>query len=502
MDSRLAASGYSVKPGYRHREKPEFSADLPTAQNGITYQPDVYRFAGFLAKQFGCETVIALGCGSGEELSKLAAEFRLVGVDCGENTRHFQQLHSQASCLEHDFATQVLHIEDRDLVRRSIVVCTDVIERLPDPSPLLASIRDFLRDAPVALLTTPERDLVRGLNHMGPPDNPHHVRERSLPEFASLLRGAGLDLEFVGLTCSNHDDWSKRTTLAILRQAGTQDWVSAPPQFRVLAVMCAYNEEDIIESTLQHLTSQGIEVHLVDNWCTDGTVERARAFLGHGLTAITKFPAAGPSATYDWHALLTHVEEISFNSKADWIIHHDADEIRESPWPRVQLRDAIYRVDREGFNAIDHTCLVFHPTSGGFEDPAVISSYKYFEFGQRPGHFLQRKAWKRQNVRVRLADSGGHTVEFYGCRTYPYKFLLRHYPIRSQEHGISKILHDRQLRWNQFERQSKVWHIQYDHVDNNHNFLRDPTSLREFKPDSFCTEYLVERLSGIGAERH
>ncbi len=471
------------------------------ARDATLQQPDVYRFAGFLAKHFGCEAVVDLGCGPREKFSELLPECRLIHADYVRNMLHCEPPNGQASSREKDLAALALRIEDRHLVRHSVVVCANVIEHLLDPLPLLAALRDLLQDAPVAILTTPERDLVRVVDHMGPPDDRQRVREWSLPELASLLRGAGLNLEFIGLTASNDGEGAKDSILAILRKVGTEPWVSAPPAFRVLAVMCAYNEEDVIASTLQQLTSQGVEVHLVDNWSTDRTVERARAFLGRGLTRITRFPAAGPSATYDWHALLTHVEEISFEAEADWIIHHDADEIRESPWMGVRLRDALYRVDREGFNATDHTCIVFHPTGDRAEDAASLSTYRHFEFGKRPGHFVQIKAWKRQNAPVRLADSGGHAVEFPGRKTYPYKFLLRHYPIRSQEHGTSKILHDRHLRWNQLERKTRGWHFQYDHIDSRHSFLRDSSELIEFDPDSFRTKYLVERLSGIGAER-
>ena len=494
--SRLAASGYCIKPGYRFRDNPEEAA---AAQDATVQQPDVYRFAGFLATHFGCETVIDLVGGPSERFSQLVRECRLVRAEHVETIRRSEP-HSGEASSRPDLSAQVLTIADRDLVRHSVVVCANVIEHLADPVPLLATLRDLLQDAPVAILTTPERDRVRGLDDMGPPGDPQHVREWSAAEFARLLRGAGFNLEFIGVTAGNLGDGTKRSILAVLRRLGTEEWVSAPSGFRVLAVMCAYNEEDVIESALQYLTAQGIEVHLVDNWSTDRTVERAQAFLGRGLTRITKFPASGPSSTYDWHTLLSHVEEIGLTAEADWIIHHDADEIRESPWPGVRLREAIYRVDREGFNAIDHTCVVFHPTGDRAEDPASLFTYKHFEFGKRPGHFSQTKAWKRQPVRVHLADSGGHVVEFPGRRTYPYKFLLRHYPIRSQEHGTSKILHDRQLRWNQLERQ-RGWHVQYDHIDGNHNFLRDPSELIEFKPDSFPTEYLMERLSGIGAER-
>ncbi|MGC2109599.1 MAG: glycosyltransferase family 2 protein [Candidatus Korobacteraceae bacterium] len=498
---RLRQSGYCIKPGYLAREEPAYFDDILTATDSIVHQPDVYRFAGFLAKRFGCRNIIDLGCGAGNKLTELASDFRIVGVDFGENVRRFREAHPSAIAMEHNFAEQVLRIEDRELVRESLVVCSDIIEHLIDPVPLLATLQDLLDDARIAIVTTPERDLVRGIEDPGPPGNVHHIREWSLPELERLLRGAGLNVEFAGLTVNNNRDWAKRTSILVLRQKGNEEWLSAPPNFRVVAFMCVYNEEDIIEPVLRHVTSQGVEVHLVDNWSTDRTVERAAAFLGRGVSRITKYPADGPSASYDWHALLTHLEQLSHATDADWCIHYDADEIRESPWPQVRLRDALFRVDREGFNAVDHTCMIFHPTKNGIEDPAVIPSYRSFEFGKRPGHFLQIKAWKRQSQPVHLAESGGHEAEFAGRRVYPYKFLLRHYPVRSQEHGIRKILADRQPRWNSGERESRGWHIQYDHVAASHNFLMNAADLPSFNPKTFYRDYLVERLTGIGSER-
>jgi hypothetical protein len=62
-------------------------------------------------------------------------------------------------------------------------------------------------------------------------------------------------------------------------------------------------------------------------------------------------------------------------------------------------------------------------------------------------------------------------------------------------------MRERQLRWNQQERQTKGWHTQYDHIDSRFNFLRNASELIQFNPESFPTQYLMERLSGIGAER-
>ncbi len=84
-------------------------------------------------------------------------------------------------------------------------------------------------------------------------------------------------------------------------------------------------------------------------------------YLGRGLREISRFPKDGPTGTHDLHDRLLHVEALAERSGADWILVNDADEIREAPWPRLDLRTALYQVDRAGFNAIDYTVLDFRP---------------------------------------------------------------------------------------------------------------------------------------------
>jgi hypothetical protein len=84
---------------------------------------------------------------------------------------------------------------------------------------------------------------------------------------------------------------------------------------------------------------------------------------------------------------------------------------------------------------------------------------------------------------------------FGGRRVFPFKFLLKHYPIRSRAHGEQKVLQDRRTRWNAEER-SFGWHAQYDDLAAG-DFVRDPASLERFDAD-FYERRLVERLSGVG----
>lgn len=161
------------------------------------------------------------------------------------------------------------------------------------------------------------------------------------------------------------------------------------------------------------------------------------------------------------------------------------------------LRDGLFHVDKSGFNAVDHTLLNFWPVDNSFAElgnPEI--AFPYFTFGEFEAHFRQIKAWKPSSRKVDLVTSGGHTADFEGRRVYPFNFLTKHYPIRSQEHGERKIFRDRMPRWDKAEKDDG-WHIQYDHMTEGFDFLRRADELMGFD-DDFEVRYLLERLANIG----
>ena len=260
---------------------------------------------------------------------------------------------------------------------------------------------------------------------------------------------------------------------------------SGNSEFRVVALISAYNEEDIIVPCLRYLIKQGLEVYLIDNWSTDSTVELASEFLDKGLLAIEKFPQGGPPSHYLWKDILSRVEQITKEIDADWFLFQDVDEIITSPWPGLSLRHAILKVDREGFNSIDHTVAMFHPVDNDFTPGGDFQAYfKYFEFADRPGQFVRIKAWKNLGRRVSLTGSGGHEILFRGRRPYPFRFLQKHYPVRSQTHGEKKILRERKPRWLPQER-AIGWHTHYDQIHDGHSFVRQPGDLKLFNESGF-----------------
>jgi glycosyltransferase involved in cell wall biosynthesis len=287
---------------------------------------------------------------------------------------------------------------------------------------------------------------------------------------------------------------AKKGVVVVDRMVGsTPD--SAPRAFRVLAITTVFNEVDILESLVDSLRQDGVEVHLVDNWSTDGTYELATRLAQAGALTLERFPSVAPS-TFNHGDLLRKVEAIAGTVSADWVIHHDADERRRAPWSGTSLRDALHAVQRSGFNAIDHTVLTFRPIDDSWAPGADPERHlRHFELEARPDLLLQIKAW-RMGPAIDLATSGGHEVRFDGRRVFPYRFLLKHYPLRSQEQAERKVYRERQARWNPTER-AKGWHHHYDHVRAGQAFIWRREDLWEFVEGRTEREFLVPFIGGV-----
>ena len=251
--------------------------------------------------------------------------------------------------------------------------------------------------------------------------------------------------------------------------------------FTVMALIAAYNEADIIALVIGDLVEEGVSVYLLDHGSTDGTVQEAQRHLGHGLVRIESLPAPDDGGRVPaWEQVLRRKEELAASLDADWFIHHDADEFRESPWPDLRLREAIQRVDAQGYDAIDFELLNFRPTHDSFRAGTdVREAFPYYEPGEafdRP----QIRCWKKGPQRVDLVTFGGHKPLFPGRRVFPLRFLLRHYPIRSQAHGERKVFRERKTRF--AAERAQQWHIQYDRLREGDSFLRDPAALTRYDP--------------------
>ncbi len=194
---------------------------------------------------------------------------------------------------------------------------------------------------------------------------------------------------------------------------------------KVLAILAAYNEERFLAGSIEHLASQGVGVHVIDNGSTDRTLRIAERYLGGGVVAIETLPRDG---VYRWEAILRRKSEIAAGSEASWVMHVDADEIHLPPAGDRTLAEAFRRVEAEGFNAVDFQEFTFLPTAEepDHDHPRFRDTMRwYYPFCPFSPHLV--RAWKRQEAPVALADSGGHEAAFPGRRIAPVKFPMRHY---------------------------------------------------------------------------
>lgn len=483
---------YCLPVGYQQRTNHEDYLDVP---GEFIFQPYVYQLAIKLAERSDAIWIVDIGCGSGEKLAPLVGRFKVVGVDRAEGLEIARQRLPEATLFECDLDQGLPELPE-DMLRRSVVICSDVIEHMKHPERLMQSLAKISKITPFLLISTPDRDRARGWLDDGPPANPAHVMEWSATEFVRFMKTAGFtDVPFYGHTINTDFHCAKSTLLTI---CGTHaEYKQVDKEFRVAAIIHTFNEIDVLPEVVDHLNAQGIEVHVFDNWSEDGTWEMIGAMEASGkIKKAARFPDA-PVREYEWHRQLQMTEIYAQRIDADWVIHHDADEIRLSPWKPASLKNALNWVDALGYSAVDFTVLDFRFLVNRDTFPPYERSMTHFEFGTRPGHFTQIKAWKNSG-KVDLASSGGHQAQFKDRKVYPLKFLLKHYPLRTCNQATKKIFRDRLPRFGN-EKINFGWHTHYDALAGNgeiQGWTRG--QLIPYHPILFSSEYLVERVSGIG----
>ena len=466
-------------------------------------QPDIYPFAAYLGQQFECAHVIAIGKPRAKDLIQLYPQFGIIGVVPEADLVWYRDRYGFGTWLGTDMSRAGAILLPENILKRAVIVCRDV-EQFVSPANLLQDLKKWLDHAPVCILTTSDRTL-NGLSNVagnGSGASGSHSARWNLIELEQLLRAEGFNLEFIGLTANDDASYEKKTILAVITNntANRPFKLRAPADFRVMAFMAAYNEEDIIVQSIKKWTDQGVSVHILENWSTDATYDLAKQLEGQLPVSIERFPKAGPSPYFDWGAMLERIEKLCGEIEADWFVRRGADEVLVSPWPDLSYKDGLYLVDQAGFNCVDHTIVEFHPVDESFEAGMDHEAYfKHFDF-KHLSHAFQRKAWKNYGQPISTIPSAGHDVVFAGRRVYPFKFLLKHYSFRSQKHGEKKVFRERKDRWNPLER-ARGWHIHYDSMQQGHRFLRSTAEKEFFEETGFNKTYLVERLSGIGADR-
>lgn len=158
--------------------------------NAALYQYDVYRaVAGLLSERsLGARAVADIGCGYPIKAQRLLSPY-------ADSVTLFDQGTLQPVVEERfpSLAFQGIDLEQPDHMEASfdVTVCSDVLEHLLNPDPCLDFLKHITKRDGLLVLSTPEREVLRGSDCLTSP-KPEHVREWTRDEFSAYLESRGL----------------------------------------------------------------------------------------------------------------------------------------------------------------------------------------------------------------------------------------------------------------------------------------------------------------------
>lgn len=163
------------------------SARIRTSQ---FYQWHVYDYVAQLVRERNLRTVLDVGCGPATKLmSCIAPLAQVYGIDQQSAVTYCKNTYSSGTFMVDDFENPRLEVAtDFD-----VIICSDVIEHIHDPDVLLAYIKRFCRKETLVVLSTPDRERLRGKRALVC-TKAEHVREWSAPEFAAYLKSRGFEI--------------------------------------------------------------------------------------------------------------------------------------------------------------------------------------------------------------------------------------------------------------------------------------------------------------------
>ena len=189
---------YYIKNGYLPNENNKLLNNKPrkTYWNkeriilSYYYQYYVYKFALKLIKKNNINSIIDVGCGVGSKLKLIYNKFpdlNYIGIDQKSAIEYCKRKYNFGEWYVDNIENPKLNC---DQIKGDLVISSDVIEHLNKPTLLLKYLKCVTEEDGLILISTPERDLLRGKNCFNCP-NKHHIREWNASEFKQYIESNG-----------------------------------------------------------------------------------------------------------------------------------------------------------------------------------------------------------------------------------------------------------------------------------------------------------------------
>jgi len=155
------------------------------------YQYYVYKKAADLVGQMKRRSFLDVGCGYPRKARELILPIvdDITLVDQPSMKGLIEEKFPEMKFIPLNLSGENISLESKF----DCVVCADVIEHLLDPDPLLKFIHGVVALDGVAIISTPERDVERGLDCLSSPIAAH-VREWNSSEFTNYLGLSGFEV--------------------------------------------------------------------------------------------------------------------------------------------------------------------------------------------------------------------------------------------------------------------------------------------------------------------
>lgn len=208
---------------------------------------------------------------------------------------------------------------------------------------------------------------------------------------------------------------------------------------KLLGVVMAYNEADIVHLSLGCLLHANHDVHLFDHGSTDGTAEVARHM---GATVHRVDRGAVP-----FHRLWRHISAfIRRQTSYDWVTWLAADEFLRQPDGAPLTEYALRRRRSRGICVIQPVVREFWPTDA---DPSAgPPEHRLRRYRMRPNMAACPRSWLREltgNMPFGL-HRPPTAWPIARRRITQRRWILDHYPLRTIEQARRKVLRERAAR--------------------------------------------------------
>jgi len=191
MSYEITKSGYKVNPEITNSEDGYNYWNRKRIRASLVYQYYVYRWAEKIIIQANLSNVVDVGCGPATKLMKVFGDknLSLIGIDQKSAIEFCQSAHSKGLFVVDDFNKPSFEINHDN----KLFICCDVIEHVSRPDKLLTYLNEKMGEGCLLLISTPERDKLRGKNNLRP-TNPAHIREWNSDEFGEFLLKHGFEI--------------------------------------------------------------------------------------------------------------------------------------------------------------------------------------------------------------------------------------------------------------------------------------------------------------------